>query len=454
MIKRKITTLCALILCAITIVSNLAYVHGSAESAVRELTYNQALELALDNLSSVLSLDDSITHLEAQREHTRRQIGDIAISDEYIRIHTETVNHIMANISSTTAEIARLQALEEPDLVAIAMLENFLISLHSWLSSSLAILNAAEIAMENAMNNRETLRQRVNILDRQIDALKISIDMLQTTAELSLRVRMTNIASAQRNIQLAEAEVAFSQADARRIGVLHRHGRASANDLRTAEQRLNQENIRLSDLRLTLDNELISLNGFLGLPLSSSISIAFPNSRTDMPNTQNIPVGTTNNSAIRLLEIDVEINQLNLGIARSDMMHRKNATGQGSNAEENRIRQRLYETARIEFDNASRRLETSRRELADARRNFETNVRIQSNELSRLVLRENAVLTELNAAEMVLQVNEALYIAGRLPRVDVDRATVSVFRLEVELERNRDILWLEQFRNANTFMLG
>ena len=457
MIKRKITAICALILCAVSIISNLPDSTGRAEERAKELSYDRALELALDNLSSVLSLDDSIRHLEAQREHTRRQIGDIAISDQYIRTHTDTVNHIMANISSTNAEIARLQAMDDPDLLQIAMLENFLVSLHSWLSSSFAILNTAQEAMENAMVNREILRHRANILDRQIDALKINIEMLQTATELSLRVRMTNIAGIERNIQLAETEAALLEEDVRRVGVLHGRGRASANELRAAELRLNQANVLLDDLRLRLENELVSLNEFLGLPLTSTTSAAFPDSRlgmTYMPNTRNVQVSAASNLTTALLEIELEINRLNLEIARTDMNNRRNATGRGRNAEENRLRQRMYESARIEFDNATRRLNASRRELTDARINLEANVLTHTNELRRLALAETRILPELNAAESSLGVSEALYTAGRLSRLDVAGAAASVLRLEIELENNRDSRWVESFRGMNTFLLG
>jgi hypothetical protein len=443
----------ALVLCVAFILPNLLWssAMGSPNTEnVRRLTYTQALNLALENVSELLLIDGTLEHFTSQRELMQRQISDFTWRIHDVRTYQESISRIQADITHASAMLNHYIALDDPEYAGqVAFWQSRLNALRSMLELTFALHSVAEETRENLETSRDIMRQRLFILDRRIESLEISVEMVRVNTELNLRNLIVRVSQTERDIEILESAIAISRENLRHLRILHQHGRISNSALRAAEINLEQENIQLETLRLSLNNERMALSRLLNLPITRPISVAIPNRQVNLPTNLNVFISdrTERDLSIRQLEIDVEIARAELRIANLELSLRRNAVAaNGSNASERITRERAYEQAVITRDNTRRSLDTIIRGLDEAKEALELDIRSRANEINRLVLQQSSISLELENAQRQHEIAEAFFIAGRRSRLDVDRTVHLIMQLENDLERNRERHWVDTFR--------
>ena len=449
--KKLMKTITALTLCLVLLLSFMPVSAGAQNP--RTFSYSHALNIAFDNLSGLIVIEDTIEFLTAQRAVTQRQINALGGRIQDIGDHRGTLTHIHTRIAEISIEIAGLQALNDPQFDGmIAFLEGRLSAYHSMMISTSALYNVAQDTRAGLSTQREILRQTLNIIDRQRESLEISMRTLRIATELNLRVALSELSEAERGLELAMSATELGRESFRQLEILHRHGRVSDNQLRAARISLSQAELYLESARGAADSASMALNRLLGLPATQSVRVNFGAYQITLPNDLDTHIENTaaNNLMIRQLENDVEIRRLDLQIANLEVSHSSNLLSRHTGSVADRAdRQVMYDQAVVLRDDARRAHETAIRELEQARENLVVDIHNHANNLNLLSLQEYSLRLELEDAERQLELAELSFSLGRISRLDVETAAHMVLVLENQLASNLNAQWVAGFGFVN-----
>ena len=282
----------------------------------------------------------------------------------------------------------------------------------------------------------ETLRRQITDIERQKEHLTYDIEIMKLRTELSLRNAMVGMKNAAIDIEIAEVSIEISAEHLRRIGLMRQFGLASASELRVAEQRLSQDEIRLENLRLAKARAQYNLNHLLGQPPYQQTYIEFERELPEIPEdlTRHIEQLAPNAPTIHQMQINV--------VRRWDDVtrHRANCTyTPRRNCEIYIPLREAYDRARLDRDLAIRQIETA--------------LRTAYSNLEQLLNRETAALVTLDQAIDRLETAQTNLELGRVTRFDVENALFEVFSAELAIERILNEQWVLAFMLAYPVLL-
>jgi hypothetical protein len=242
-------------------------VYGSQEPL--KLSYNDALFLALYDLSSIATLDENAKLMQEQLDDLQKLLRDTRRNPA------------------------------EPNLLTDLLVQMMIIPPQPTVAQ---------------------LRHAISNLERQMESLELNRRIINTGIEMSLRNALVNIANLELDINLLEATIELNEENLRRTTLRRQFGLASDNDQRVAEQTLTQNRTNLETLLITLANEKQSLSKILQLPLEQVVTVEWERRFVQIPdNLQGyIEVQTAASPVIKQREIAIEIRKANLDINEDD----------------------------------------------------------------------------------------------------------------------------------------
>ena len=325
--------------------------------------------------------------------------------------------------TATVFSYAEALALTIEGLPVIQDLENAIEDLEEQLDDLRTMYREIRWFLSSTVLDR--FRRQMTEVERQIQHFRLDIETAKAQAELSLRRAILDIANAAMDIDAAEASLLISTEHLRHVSLRHEFGLASANDLRLAEQRLEQELIRLENLRLTQSNAQGRLNHLLGQPPYQETVVEFERVLPEIPDNLQHHISTIapNTPASRQIHINV-------------LRRRDDIT---QHVDQCRYTSRRNCETYIALRTAHERV---RLDHAIAIRQTETALRTAYSSLEQLFNREAAALVNLDQAVTRLETAHTNFELGRVTRLDVDRAYFDVLSAAMDVERVLYEQWL------------
>ena len=269
------------------------------------------------------------------------------------------------------------------------------------------------------------LRHQITEIERQKEHLALDIEIIELRTELFLRNALTGMNNAAINIKIAEASIEISAEHLRRTGLLHQFGLASAGELRVAEQRLAQEEIRLENLRLAKANARGNPNLLLGQPPYQWTYVEFERELPEIPEglSRHIESIVPTTPTIRQLQININRRQSDRSRHRAECTHMSRR-----NCEQYIALREIYDRAHLDRDIAIRQMETA--------------LRTAYSNLEQLFNRQAAAQVNLDLAIGRLETAYTNLELGRVTQFDVTQAYFDVFSAELEIEMILNEQWV------------
>jgi hypothetical protein len=252
-----------------------AYAETAEEPPIPAFSYEEALAMAVKDLSNILSLDESLKLMKEQLDEMRKQLRE-------------------------------LQRQAQPDPRTLFMM----------------MQRGIQPEPEPKPTPTEQLRHSIANLERQMETLELNKALIRTGTELSLRHTLVTLANLETDIALMEASVALNEENLRRVTLRHQFGFASDNDQRAAEQALEQARTNLASLLITQTGETQNLNKLLQLPLEQKIIVNWEREFTELPGDINAFIAEQAATAptLRQRQLNADTKKANRDINNDDDM--------------------------------------------------------------------------------------------------------------------------------------
>ncbi|MCL2528620.1 MAG: TolC family protein [Defluviitaleaceae bacterium] len=404
-----------LFICALfaIVLMPLAYAYG-AESGYDEpivFSYDQALEMAIDNDLTIQDIDTQIRDMHVIIRYTLwdaemdffRTRAQIALTDDSIAAYTRRIRN-------------RLQERER-----------------SAANGGVAADNQSRRLI------RETIHH-INNLERQLETLSIYQHQAMLTAGLMLRSAIVAVQEAELGIAVAQEQLALAEHNLRRVTLARELGLASAHDLSNTEHALAQGRTSLEELVRSLYTARKDLNNLLGQPLDQYTVIVFEREVVALDMTQHIAATINQTPEIRLsqLELDAALETRwvytghNRYIRITESDRRRARTSTESSPDIARIRNR------IALQDAAERAQERHEQTL---RTVEAAIRRGFADMEGLLALEATLNAELSQRQAALEIALTSFGLGRATRLEVDAARLAVFEIEQEIEMVRNNMW-------------
>lgn len=347
-----------------------------AENA-RILTYNEALQMAINNNSSLQELIASMELVTDQRD---------TLSDAIIEMHGIAPFTGMGR-GAVAQQIIALRELETA--ISNAPLNRQMIE------------DATDLTLTNFLSTIRGLELDLAMLDRTIDINQTSLNNAHLKLSLGMESETNVVTTASRLAQL----------------------------------RSNRDNLRIS-----LQNQRLALNHFLGLSADAIIHVE-------------------HNTTMRRINTDLERHILTALNTAPSVVTQSRALDQARFAEEQHQMFSNFTTnpdtgeilstdttyTRINAD-----ISSASRSLQNSRNNLENAIRQTYNQLRQLEELAASLQLDLQQAQRNYNVARASYMAGMITRLEVSQAELGILNAEIALARNVDNynLLLLQFQYA------
>jgi len=248
--------------------------------------------------------------------------------------------------------------------------------------------------------------------------------------ENTLRSLIITVAELETRIESMDAELVLTEEDLRRVTVRNQFGRASANELRGAQQAVLLAQMDLTQHKTNLYSAHNSLNHLLGQPLSQYTVIEFEITLLD----ENFDLS---DHIRRVIPGTPTISQLQLEV---DWANEARRAYRGSNRDTQRDLREAYERTVLARNQAMRTMETALRRANNELTNLQTTIEVRQLELYR--------------AKQRLETAETNLSLGTITRHEVEQARLAVFHAEQAIESIVNQKWMLIFRIKNPSLLN
>jgi hypothetical protein len=448
-----------LIILALVLMLPSALVYADADAAeARVYTYEQALEMAQKDLSSMAAVDENLRLMKEQQDELKKQLREMQSKKN--NPEPEPAGMTMMQPTMPSMPPIALPSFDPSDLSqSVPDLMDELQAMLPRLIMDFSIMTQAAIAqmMEQMMTmmmmqimnemmqmmaqppTEDELKLYIRTLDKQMDSLRLNREIILAGVEMSLINSLITIASHEWDMALLEATIALNEENLTRTALRHEFGLASDNDLRTAEQALAQNRTNLENLLITLSGEKQALNKILQLPLDDEIVVEWERASFDGPEDAealNTYIAQQFETAPTILQ-----KQINADIKKDnwDDYRRLNRNLRRDDSQNNKLKNE-YEQAQ--------------RELNDAKLALEAAIRKGSQNIDQLTTREQTLAVDAQKAADQLNTLQAHHKAGLVTQYEINQVLLAIQNAEIALEKNQNQLWLLQFAFLHPYLLS
>jgi outer membrane protein TolC len=277
----------------------------------------------------------------------------------------------------------------------------------------------------------DELRHTIRNLERQMESLELNRGVIYTGAEMSLRNALLNLANYELDARLLEATIVLNEENLRRVTLRQQYGLASDNDLRTAEQTLEQNLVNAETLSVTIASEKQSLNKILQLPLEAEILVEWERDFMELPEDLDdfIAEQTQTASPLKQKQLTADTKKANMDFNKK---HTKDESKDLS--------------LKSEYDQAVR-------ELNDAKLSLEAAIRQNEHNIGQLEKRSASLELDAQKAADQFKTVQAHLNAVMVTQYELDQVSLSITNTEIAMEKNLNQLWLLQFVFAHPYLM-
>ncbi len=195
------------------------------------LTYDEALNMAVEKSSSLKDIEDSVDYLD----ETREDLGDLLWSLDQ---QGSQLNSNLFDLSEQTNDV---------------------------LAAQLAVQSNIESTIEAArsIKNVEIQKQMIGVNEQ----------MVKDGIELALKSYINNIKSTQRQIELLDANIELGKQNIENLELKNKLGYESDYDLESAKTTQVQNESNLEVLKLNLQTQKQALNNLLGIDANEDVYV-------------------------------------------------------------------------------------------------------------------------------------------------------------------------------------
>lgn len=242
-------------------------INENEENAVTVLTFEEALEKAKNNDSSLKNLDDSINYLDDLRD-------DLSVNYQALDNYGTYLN--------ATSSVA--PTISESDKISMGL-------------------------QENALSIIQICRSIKNV-DMQKSEMPINEEMINDSIELKLLSYLVAIENYEMNINLLQESINLAEENVENMKLKYELGMESEYNLITAQNELKTNKSDLETLKLTLDSQRKTLNHLLGVEEAEKIEVDMDTNfdeLSDIKLESYITVKKQSDPSIILLKNDLEL---------------------------------------------------------------------------------------------------------------------------------------------------
>lgn len=458
----------------------------SSENVVA-IPYNQAIQMAKSGMISSQDVEAQINNIQMLHRDLRDEISRLeagTFNRDRINVLRTELTELNELLSATMMRQFNMQNSIEFSMQHILdslsnigeegvddffgdVLKSVMASTASMnvMSSDIALIQMRQAAvtqeiqqLQNEAGLRTILleaRNSLNELERQIDKLRLHQEQAELVMNLALRRIIVDMAGQTLRIAAMEAELALAEQNLSIATLASELGLISSHNLSAAEHRFAQSLTRLEGLLRSENISLQNLNYLLGQPLSQPTVVTFSPHLPQIPQNPEgyITEKILQSPAIRQLQIDIDSakgarrvytgNDHDINISEADRQRAVNNVAD-NNSNIAAIRNR------IALQDAVERAELS---LEQAIRAMEAKFYLAYTDFEGLEAQEAALHRELTQVQAALEVAAASFELGRVTRIEVDEARLSVLLIEHDIERILNQKWILAFLLENPSLL-
>ena len=481
------TILCSLLL---TLASPLTQLHASQQQTKETITaipYNQALQMSQTRMISSRDISTQINNIQMLHRDLRDEISRLE-AGTFNRDRIDILRNELTELNELLS-VAMMQQFDAQNSIDISMqhligglanvgeedsnvflgeaLQSVTASMATMqgVSGDIAMMQIRQAAITEEIQRLQNItglasilreaRNSLNELERQIDRLHLHQEQAELAMEFVLRSIIADMTEQTLQISAMEAELALAEENQRRLALSYQLGFISRHDFNTSEHNFAQNQAQLESLIRSHHISRQNLNYLLGLPLSQPTVITFNRHLPQIPQNPAARIMETvsQSPTIKQLQIDVDSamgarraytgNDRNINISEND---RQRAIGSAANDNNNIAAIRN----RIALQDAVERAEL---ELAQTLRTMEASLHRAYTDFEGLVAQAATLRRELTQAQAVLDAATTSFELGRVARMEVDMAQLTILRVEQDLERVLNQKWVLGFTLENPGLL-
>jgi hypothetical protein len=444
------------------------------ESEILVVSFDEALEMILDDMLVLRDLDIAIRDVEI----VHRDLQDVVRRLETGRFQTEMIIELRDALNAVENEIAAANEISnrqmaenmqnivgaDPNMFGETM---FTAMISSGAATGQGIMLEmtraplrAQIDLwrdhEFVADFRTEMRRNLNHINRQIENLRLNQKIISVNTESVLRGILVGIDELKIGIESMEANLGLAESNIRRMTVAHQVGVFSAHELQSMRHGLLQGQTQLNELKRNLASLYQSLNNLLGLPLDKEVVIEFEREIPEIPEFLDAHIARVIHGAptIRQLQLDIDfaraqrraVTENDLDIVITPSQHTR-AFGPNADSECEDV---IEIRERVALQEAVERAVTAREQ---AMRAMDSAIRKAYDDLNALVVQEEAQIRNVEHASAALIVADTNLLVGRITQFDVDQAVVAVMTAEQGLKSIKNRKWILGFQLENPILL-
>ena len=195
------------------------------------LTYEEALEMAVEKSSSLKDIEDSVDYLEEARD----DVGDLIWSLDQ---QGSQINSNLFDLSEQTDEVL-----------------------------------AAQLSMQSNIESTIEAARSLKNIDIQRQMISVNEQMVTDSVELALKSYINNIKNTERQIELLEATIQLGEQNIENLELKNKLGYESDYNLESAKTTQKQNESSLEVLRLNLQTQKQALNNLIGLDANQDVYV-------------------------------------------------------------------------------------------------------------------------------------------------------------------------------------
>ena len=453
------------------------------------ITFEEALEMALDEMLELRDMDIALRNLQETRREANAQVRRME-NGEFRR---ELLQDLRRDLVALENEIGNLQIMQRgidagmqgmlgeltgnPAVDTEIMNDIMSMMMQSaGLDLGIIQMQAGRDAISEGIRNledddtfREATREArhgVNHLDRMLEQLEMGQDQIRLALEFGLRSILIVDMELAMFIEYTEANLALAEQRINNMATLYELGMVSSRDITTAQNGLQTGRMHLDGMRRDQQTLRQSINSLLGQPLNQEIIIQLDIGIPQLPANfaDQAETMATTVFSVAVLEMALDNaedarwaytgNRREIRITDAD---RRRAYPTTSRTQGNTINRTEAQEAeilrlrnRIELQENVERAEV---ELSQAIRSVEADIIRAYTEFTGLEAQMEGLNRNLVIARAELETVRINYNLGLTTQIALDEAELSILEIEQSITRLYNQMWQLAFRLENPDLL-
>ncbi|MCL1877469.1 MAG: TolC family protein [Defluviitaleaceae bacterium] len=463
------------------------------------LTYEDAVEMILEDMLVLRDLDVAIRDMSVQRRFLADEVERLERYGENFEIRI--MREILVDLDDAIAAVRIGQvvatqftndSLRDMQLALAGLTQEGTQEQMTALQAAMAglvLMSAPDMSMQisslenqrydlsrdlERLEERESIdelkrsaRQNINEFDRTSDILRLNREQAAIGMEFALRNMIVGMAEIDRGEALLEVGIDLMEQGVDRMTIMHEVGLVSENALATATHNLAQTRTQLDELRRGRQTLMQNMNYLLGQPLFQDTVIEFERVLPEFPEDleEHIEEMLDETHAVRMSQFDIDRAREARWVYTGHNREIRVSDGE---------RRRAFDTTRVRSDNLWRTYLTEAEQEIMAIRNRvalqEAVERAESShdqtvrttqaailrgytEFEGLIARYEALYADADHAAAEIESAVTGYELGQTTSFDIEQARMELLRIELEKESVRNQKWILMFRLENPSLL-